>query len=106
MGKEQLTAEERQGCLPCLREPRLLHSIGGCGEEDHGKEGHGQPRRVGGNCRPPERTACRREFGPDEANRANLKSVSSRTREAQRKFQRAKNARCGFYLQKGNKGSP
>lgn len=60
----------------------------------------------GGNCRAPERTACRGEFGPGEANRRNLKSVSLRTREAQTKFQKAKNARRGFYLQKGNKGSP
>lgn len=53
MGKEPLTAEERQGCLPCLPEPRLSHSIGGCGEEDHGEEGHGQPRRVGGQLQSP-----------------------------------------------------
>ena len=101
MGREELKVEKSQGCLPCLQEPRLLHSVGGCGEEDHG-----QPRRVGGNCRATERTVCLGEFGPEEANRANLKSVSSRTQEVQKKFQRTKNDRHGFYLQKGNKGSP
>lgn len=43
VGKEQLKVEESPGCRPRLQEPRLSHSIRGCGEEDHG-----QPRRVGG----------------------------------------------------------
>lgn len=42
----------RDASLVC-QEPRLLHSIGGCGEEDHGEEGHGQPRRVGGQLQSP-----------------------------------------------------
>lgn len=56
--------------------------------------------------RPTQMSVCQGEFGPEEANRGNLKSTSLRIHEVQKKFQRAKNNRHGFYLQKGNKGSP
>lgn len=91
VGDEQLMVEESQGCLPCLQ--KQLISIRGCSEEDHG-----QPRRVGGNCRASERPVCRGEFGLEGANWGNLKSVSMRNYEVQKEFQRTKNDRHSSIL--------